>query len=92
MAFFDAHPSWKVGLVPAAYNFQERYLGEVDPPRGLELLSQIAVLHYAGKKPWQSKLAPNSRLSTLLWWNMRHAARMRGLLALPEAYSDVSGS
>ncbi len=84
MAFFDAHPSWKVKLAPAAYNFQERYLGEVDPCRGLDLLSQIAVLHYAGKKPWQSKLAPNSRLSTLLWWNMRHAARMSGLLALPE--------
>ena len=79
-AFFAENPSWKLKMAPSIYNFQERYLGEVDPCLGLAMLSQIAILHYAGRKPWQSKLERSSRLSTLLWWNLRHAADKAGLL------------
>jgi lipopolysaccharide biosynthesis glycosyltransferase len=91
-AFFAENPCWKVRLVPSTYNFQERYLGEVDPCRGLDVLSQIAILHYAGTKPWQSKLNPSARLSTLLWWNMMEAADKAGLLASPPASPEESGS
>ena len=83
-AFFAENPSWKVRMVPSIYNFQERYLGEVDPCRGLDMLSQIAILHFAGKKPWQSKLQRTSRLSTLLWWNLKQAADKAGLLGTTE--------
>lgn len=86
--FFAHNPSWKVRMVPSTYNFQERYLGEVDPCRGLDVLSQIAILHYAGTKPWQSKLNTSSRLSTLLWWNMMQAADKAGLLPLPDSQEE----
>jgi lipopolysaccharide biosynthesis glycosyltransferase len=82
-AFFAENPSWKLKLLPSIYNFQERYLGQVDPCRGLEMLSQIAILHYAGSKPWQSELTPPSRVSTLLWWNLKQAAGEAGLLSRP---------
>ena len=91
-AFFAENPSWKVRMVPSIYNFQERYLGEVDSCRGLDVLSQIAILHYAGTKPWQSKLTPSSRLSTLLWWNMLQAADKAGLLASLPASQEESGT
>lgn len=91
-AFFAENPSWKLKLVPSIYNFQERYLGEVDPCRGLEMLSQINILHYAGGKPWQSSLKPSSRLSTLLWWNLKQAADEAGLLSPPAQGQEAANS
>jgi lipopolysaccharide biosynthesis glycosyltransferase len=79
-AFFAEHHEWKLRLIPSAYNFQERYLGKVALTTAIQLLSRIAILHFAGRKPWETDIDPGTRLSTLLWWNFQRAADEAGLL------------
>jgi lipopolysaccharide biosynthesis glycosyltransferase len=55
-------------MLPVTWNFQESFLSELTESQRNSLVSQVNILHYAGKsKPWVVNLKPDSRPTALLW-------------------------
>jgi len=82
--FIKSSGNYKLKMVSSSFNFQETFLGSIDPVAAFEIGKNISILHYAGKaKPWQQEAGKTTRFTANLWDNYKSSAEKYTTLLQP---------